>query len=163
MRKTPEERAAEFIEKRKSLVLATVNKDGSPLASTVPFVRYWWSYYIYTSALSEHTPNLLAAKKVSIMCVEDESRSRNHFARRRYSCPCAVSAVERGSGDWIEVIDRFEKRFGKTFELIRELRDFTLFRLDPETGRYVEGFGAAFNVSRELDSSVRIGFSRPQK
>jgi heme iron utilization protein len=159
MKNTPERRTVEHVQKRKSLMLATVDADGFPTVSYAPFVKYGDSYYIYTSGLSQHTQDLLATKKASVMFIDDEGYSRNQFARRRYTCPCTVEIIKRDSGadgDWQNVMNSFEKKFGKTFDLIRPLQDFVLFRLDPCIGKFVEGFGRAFEVGSKLQWSKHI-------
>ncbi len=156
MKKTPEQRAAAFVATRKTLELATVGEDEWPTSSYAPFVKHEGSYYIYTSSLSAHTRDLLATQKASIMFIDDESNSPNVFARRRYTCRCDVTDVPRECAVWIKVMGLFEKKFGSRFPEIRSLADFTLFRLTPMHGRYVEGFGRAFHVGPNLDSSEHI-------
>jgi putative heme iron utilization protein len=40
--------------------------------------------------------------------------------------------------------------------MICPLRDFTLFRLIPNGGLYVRGFGQAFEVSADMKKSERV-------
>lgn len=37
-------------------------------------------------------------------------------------------------------------RFGEMAESLSKLNDFNLYKLVPDNGRYVKGFGQAFNV-----------------
>ena len=53
----------------------------------------------------------------------------------------------------------FKRKFGKVFDLIRPLPDFALFRLMPEVGLYVRGFGQAFEISPDMKNSKHIGNS----
>ncbi len=160
VKRTPEERAFSLVSKCKTLMLATADKDGWPTVSYAPYVKYWDSYYIYTSALSRHTQDLLATLKASIMFIEDEEHASNIFARKRYTCSCEVMIVGQYSDEWVNVLHCFEKKFGGVFDLIRPLGDFTLFRLDPSAGRYVEGFGRAYHVDADMRSSEHVSIDR---
>ena len=50
----------------------------------------------------------------------------------------------------------FKRKFGKVFDVIRPLADFTLFRLTPDDGLYVRGFGQAFEVSSDMKNSKHV-------
>ena len=66
-----------------SLILATVNAEGQPLASSTPFVTRGEDFYIFISnKLSPHTQNLLACATANILLVEDESLCRNAWCYR---------------------------------------------------------------------------------
>ena len=54
-----------------SLILATVNTEGHPLASSTPFVTKGGNFYIFISnKLSPHTQNLLGCSTANILLVE---------------------------------------------------------------------------------------------
>lgn len=156
MKRTPGDRASAFVSKCKTLMLATTGKDGSPTASYAPYVKYQDAWYVYTSALSRHTQDLLTTPKASVMFIEDESRARNLFARKRYTCPCEATVVSRGSDEWTAVLRCFAETFGTVFELVRPLGDFMLFRLEPSSGRYVEGFGRAYRIDAHMRRAEHI-------
>jgi putative heme iron utilization protein len=50
----------------------------------------------------------------------------------------------------------FKRKFGKVFDLVRPLPDFALFRLIPEVGLYVRGFGQAFEISLDMKNSRHV-------
>jgi putative heme iron utilization protein len=50
----------------------------------------------------------------------------------------------------------FKRKFGKVFDMIRPLADFGLFRLVPDGGLYVPGFGQAFEISPDMKNSKHI-------
>jgi heme iron utilization protein len=136
--------------------MATVDKNGAPNASYAPFVQRTPWLYVYTSARSKHTKNMAETTKASVMFVEDEARTRNFFARERFTSQCDAEVVERESAEWCEAMSLFKKKFGNVFALIQPLADFTLFRLIPQGGLYVRGFGQAFNVSVDMKNLKRI-------
>jgi len=90
------------------------------------------------------------------MLIEDEARTRNFFARKRFSCQCSVEVVGRETTEWRTVMSLFKRKFGKVFDMIRPLQDFTLFRLTPDGGLYVRGFGQAFEVSPDMKNSKHV-------
>jgi hypothetical protein len=52
----------------------------------------------------------------------------------------------------------FHHRFGKVMAMIEPLADFHLFRLQLQTGRFVRGFGQAYDLSGEhLQDLQHIG------
>ncbi|MBI3632133.1 MAG: pyridoxamine 5'-phosphate oxidase family protein [Candidatus Vogelbacteria bacterium] len=158
---TVDQRAKEFVAAQKSLVLATVNKQGNPTVSHAPFVRDNGNLYVYTSKLSRHTNDMFECSKTSAMIIEDEVVATNVFARRRITFSCVVGPVSPKSAEWREVMDSFSKTFGEAFEPMRSLGDFTLFCLNPFEVVYVEGFGRAFQLDRGLGSPVHVRGTGP--
>ena len=156
MSDTPENSVLEFLSSRNTLVMATVDKNGAPNASYAPFVQRTPWLYVYTSTRSKHTENMTETTRASVMFIEDETCTRNFFARERFTCQCRAEVVERESKEWRTVMSLFKKKFGRVFAMIRPLPDFTLFRLIPNGGLYVRGFGQAFEVSADMKNSEHV-------
>jgi len=156
MADTPENSVLEFLSSRNTLVMATVDKNGAPNASYAPFVQRTPWLYVYTSTRSKHTENMTETTRASVMFIEDETCTRNFFARERFTCQCRAEVVERESKEWRTVMSLFKKKFGRVFAMIRPLPDFTLFRLIPNGGLYVRGFGQAFEVSADMKNSEHV-------
>lgn len=149
---------ATFLDDISSLTLATCSADGIPNASYAPFVtdddRH---FYIYISGLSTHTQNLAATGKASIMAIEDEAKATQLFARARLTFECTARELERETPHWEAIADRFADRFGKIIDVFRPLADFRIVQLVPSSGRFVIGFGAAYDVSGDrLDRLVQV-------
>lgn len=136
----------DFPKKMESLILATVNPaNGFPYSSYAPFVMgSAGEYYIFVSALAQHTSNLAANPNLSVMLVEDESKSNSVFARKRLTLQCLANSVERNTPEWKDTADKFESRFGEIFMLLRRLPDFQMYRLEVAEGLLVMGFGKAY-------------------
>lgn len=149
---------ATFLDDISSLMLATCDRDGQPNASYAPFVTDDdRNFYIYISGLSAHTQNLTETGKASIMAIEDEATTQQIFARGRLTFECSAAEVERETPAWNAIADRFEERFGKIIEVFRPLADFRIIQLVPSSGRFVIGFGAAYDVSGDnLDRLVQV-------
>lgn len=132
----------------RTLHMSTVSREGVPDASYAPFIRGRdHCFYVNLSRLARHTANIEAKRRVSILLIEDERESNQLFARKRLSFDCDATIVPRDSALWNELMDEFAGAFGEVIELIRPLRDFTLFRLQPRGGTYIRGFGQAYRVS----------------
>ena len=84
----PENSAFKLLSSRKTLVMATADKNGAPNVSYAPFVHRAPPLYVYTSSLSRHTRNMMETAKASVMFIEDEERTRNFFARKRFTYQC---------------------------------------------------------------------------
>ncbi len=158
----PENSAFKLLFSRKTLVMATADKNGAPNVSYAPFVVHRAPpLYVYTSSRSRHTRNMMETAKSSVMFIEDEARTRNFFARERFTCQCSTELVARESTEWRTAMSLFKRKFGKVFDIIRPLPDFALFRLIPDGGLYVRGFGQAFELSADMKNSKHItGSSR---
>jgi hypothetical protein len=92
---------------------------------------------------------MMETAKASVMFIEDEARTRNFFARKRFTCQCSAESVGRETTEWRTAMSLFKRKFGKVFDMIRPLPDFVLFRLIPDRGLYVHGFGQAFEINPE--------------
>jgi putative heme iron utilization protein len=144
-----------FTEQFQSVVLGTTSADNVPNASYAPFVSDdSKNIYIYVSGLSAHTQNLHAVPQASLLFIEDESQTQQIFARRRLTFECRAILIERDTERWNEIVNRFEARFGNIIELLRGLPDFRIFQLTPTKGRFVTGFGAAYEVDSNNFNSL---------
>jgi heme iron utilization protein len=136
-----------FTEQFKSIIISTVDQNGIPNASYAPFViDNSKNIYIFVSGLSTHTQNLQVVPKASVLFIDDESNTQQIFARRRLNYECTASLLPRDTQSWIQVISNFEARFGNIIQLMRDLPDFRIFKLVPSGGRFVVGFGAAYEI-----------------
>lgn len=149
----------ELREKTSSLVLATVGNNGLPNVSYAPFVGDEdGNFYVYVSGLSEHTTKLLTNPVAAILLMEDESSAKQIFARKRISYQCVIELVERKHPNYETLLNSMSARFGNVVNILRSLPDFYLFRLSPVSGRFVTGFGQAYQLSGDnLTQLVHIG------
>lgn len=136
----------EFRDSCQTLQLATLNDD-VPHVSYAPYAHTSHGYFILISDIAQHGKNLKRSKSVSIMMIEDESQARSIYARRRLSFDSQATCVDKQSTMGQEGIKALRQRFGDIVDNLCTLDDFNLYQLVPEQGRYVKGFGKAFNVS----------------
>ena len=141
----------ELISDVASLQLATLNNNQTINISYTPFIcvedETHIFFYIFISELAQHTQNLKQDSKLSILLIEDESKAKNIFARKRLSLECKSKYIERSNKIFIDVIERFKQAHGKTVELLESLPDFHLYQLSALSGSYVHGFGNAHKLS----------------
>ncbi len=141
----PEVRALR--DSRKTLVMATLDQDANPNVSYAPFALQEDGYYVLVSEIARHGQNLQQCKRISIMLIEDEGETRQIYARQRLTFDAQANEVPRDSLDWQRGIDALRTRQGDIIDNLSQLGDFHLFRLIPDKGLYVKGFGKAFTVS----------------
>ena len=137
----------DFPNQVQSLMLSTVTPEGQPQASYTPFVSGSdRTFYLFVSGLSSHTQNLQTTGKAGILLIEDEADAAQIFARRRLMYDCTATLIERHEPQWGSLADQFKQRFGNLIDMLRQLPDFRIFQLMPQSGRFVVGFGAAYEV-----------------
>lgn len=127
-----------------SLILATTNASHTPNASYAPFAYQDGKFYILVSGLAIHGENLKAQGELDILLLEDESKTRNIYARLRVNYRATAMAVDKDSDEYATAIALLTARAGKTVSVLEGLADFTLYRLTPTRGTLVQGFGKAF-------------------
>lgn len=139
-----------FTKKFKTLLMATSDENGVPNTSYSPYVKIGNSYYVYVSELAEHTNNLTTTHRASIFFVQDESKTKNLFARRRLTYNCDAEEVNRNGSTFDSTMDAFAESFSEKFiTMIRGLEDFHLFKITPYSGIFVNGFAQAYKITGE--------------
>ena len=163
MQELPQDQLAElyqaFPQQFKSVILGTLSAQGEPQASYAPcVVDKDRNIYIFVSGLSAHTQNLTATGKASALFIQDEAQTPQIFARKRLSYSCEATLVDRQSDQWQTIAQQFESRFGNIIEVMKGLADFRIFQLSPQSGRFVVGFGAAYDIDpNDLSKLIHKG------
>jgi putative heme iron utilization protein len=78
MPEKPENSALKLLSSRKTLIMATADKNGAPNVSYAPFVHRTPRLYVYTSSRSRHTRNMMETTKASVM-LSKTKRGRETF------------------------------------------------------------------------------------
>ena len=129
--------------------LATLAADSAPEASYAPLVWFEGDCYLFLSLLASHTGNLMRDPKISLMLIEAEIAAGNAFARRRINYHGKVEVIDRDNALFDPVLGEFRRCFGKVMEIIEPLPDFLLFRVELRAGRFIRGFGQAYQLAGE--------------
>jgi putative heme iron utilization protein len=127
--------------------LATVDEDGLPGISYVPFAIVGGGFGIVVSRLAAHSTPLLARRPASVMLVDCETPLSDAYTRARFSIAVSVLPQAVGSSRAGEIWSALERRQGDTIRILRELPDFNAVLLEPTGGRLVLGFAAAYDLS----------------
>ena len=150
MKQSPEAALSELQQTTQSLFLSTITIDGKPNGSYAPFILDdSGDFYIFVSQLASHTQDLLSNPQVSILLAEDEQNARQIFARRRASYYCQSKMIDKEDAHYETLLDLFEARFENIIKLLRTLPDFMLFKLEVQSGSFVQGFGKAYEITKE--------------
>lgn len=139
------EQLEKFKKTRKSLILGTIGKEGEPLASYSPYVEKDGKIYLYLSALSEHKENILNNKSVSVFYIEDESSAKMIAVRERLTYKGLGTLVEKETLEK-EIQAMFVEEHGKNYETLPKMHGFFLIEVELGKGRYVFGFGNAYEI-----------------
>ncbi|WP_036590140.1 HugZ family protein [Oceanospirillum maris] len=137
----------DFINSRKSLLISSIQPDGKPYASYAPFAIGDDCLYVLLSEIALHAVNLQHNPAASVLIVQDEDSSKELFARVRVNYSVEAELLEVDSEQWFQGVDIMEARLGDRIRNLSQLSDFRLFRLKPQGGRFVKGFGAAFDLA----------------
>ncbi len=138
-----------FINSRRSLQLASIDAEGVPFASYAPFAVGNECLYVLLSEIALHAINLQANPAASVLIIEDEDSAGELFARVRVNYTVRAERIEYGSQDWHTAMATLTDRHGERPKKLGEHTDFKMFRLVPERGRYVKGFGKAYTLAGE--------------
>lgn len=132
-----------------SLCIASVDKNGKAVMSYAPYISCEGRDYIYISEVAEHFGSISAnPKNMEVMFLQDESKAKSAILRVRLKYACEAAFIERESEEFNRVFDEFERATGGSggIKTIRKMRDFHLINLKLGKGRFVKGFGQAYDV-----------------
>ncbi len=141
---------ADLLNSSRSVILGTIDENGNPLSSYAPYVYTEGSFQILVSFMAKHTHNLKYRKRASVMLIEDESATKQIYARDRLTIECEATVIEPETECWNHTINTLRERHGKIVDVLWGLNDFILINLKPVRGSYVNGFGSAYSVNADL-------------
>ena len=154
----PKQILREFLALRDSLKtvhIATQSPDGLPESSYAPYLWFEQSCYLYLSDLAKHAINLNLDPNIGLLFIESEENSQNLFARRRIILQGTVLKIDREKELFQQIMAQFRLRFGSFIDVIEPLQDFHLFQVNPRSGRFIQGFAQAYELSGEGLSEIR--------
>ncbi|WP_019241067.1 MULTISPECIES: HugZ family pyridoxamine 5'-phosphate oxidase [Bacillus] len=134
----------QFVHKCKTIVISSKDQNGHPFISYSPFVQHDGNFYIYISKISDHYSYIEENDVIHVMLLADEQDASNLFARERARFQCTTTNI--GNDGYEEIFDKFEEIHGAPMMGVLRGLDLSLFELTPIEGRYVVGFGLAFDI-----------------
>ena len=133
------------------LFRSSISSQKEPHISYSPLLKHDGKFYLYVSEVAKHCGNLKAnPNAVQLMFIEDESKTKALVARKRLTYDVSVEFLPRDDL-FDRVYDSFEKRVeelgkGGGVSTIRQMTDFHLLRINFKEGRFVKGFGSAYQI-----------------
>jgi putative heme iron utilization protein len=118
-----------------SLILFATGEDGA-------------TFYIHASRLAHHTQDILSDPRCSLLIAETDDGSADPQTLARVTLRGRALPVSPEAHDYDAGRSLYLRKFPES-EFMFELGDFSLYRIEPENGRYVAGFARAFNITRE--------------
>ena len=138
----------EFKSEFKSVVLGTMSKSGDVDVTYAPYLDYEGKGYIYISEIGDHFDNLKDNPKFEIMFLQDEKEAASVLVRKRLRYNVMAEFKDRDE-EFDAILDVFEKKIGEGMKVVRKMKDFHLVKLNVINGRFVKGFGQAYNLKEE--------------
>ncbi|WP_342514403.1 heme iron utilization protein [Sporosarcina sp. FSL K6-1522] len=148
------EKYLQFVESRKNLILNLLDDKGKPFTSCAPFVKKDGKMYIYISQIAEHYGYMERNDLVDALLIADEAETKNTFATERARWSCVPKNI--GNEGHEEIFELFTADHGANLMDVLRGLDFSLFELTPLQGRYVVGFGMAFDLDFEANVFTHV-------
>jgi heme oxygenase (biliverdin-IX-beta and delta-forming) len=131
--------------------------DGEPFVSMVPYALHGGAgFLIHVSALSSHTSDMRAHPRVSLLVVAPESTGVPPQARARITVQGTAHEIRRSDPDHDAATRAYLARFPQSAPTF-ELADFSLFRIQPSSIRFVGGFAQAATLTPEAFEAAAGG------
>ena len=140
---------ARLIRQTRVAALGTLH-DGGPNLSMVAygFADDFSAFYIHVSKLGKHTTDMENDPRVSLLIAETDDRRADPQTLARVSIHGMAEILLRNDPGHAQVKENYLARFPEAEQLF-SLGDFNLWKITPKGGRYVAGFGRAFNLVPE--------------
>jgi putative heme iron utilization protein len=140
---------AQLIRTKQTAALGTLH-EGAPLVSLVLYLPNadFTTFYLHLSRLAQHTQAILREPQVSLMIAEADTGQQDPQTLARVSLQGVASPLPPTDAEYEAVRAAYMQRF-PTAAMTVSLGDFAFYRMEPQRGRFVAGFGQIFNLSKE--------------
>jgi putative heme iron utilization protein len=141
-----EQTLARLIRSTRIATLGTLH-DGKPNLAMVAyaFAEDFSAFYIHVSKLGKHTTDMESEPRVSLLITETDDHRPDPQTLARVAIRGTAEIVSRTNTSYAQVKGRYLERFPEAEQLF-SLGDFSLWKITPQSGRFVAGFGRAFNL-----------------
>lgn len=133
-------------------------REGAPFVSMVPVAPApdGSGFLIHVSRLAQHTRDMLADARVSLMLMAPPEGGQDPLALPRVTVQAQAEEIPVETHRHDEAAEAYLARFPQA-EMTLGLGDFSFFLLRPASGRLVLGFGRALSLDA---SQILTGLSR---
>jgi heme iron utilization protein len=149
-----EQALARLVRATRVAALGTLH-DGEPNLAMVAyaFADDFSEFYIHVSKLGKHTTDMENDFHVSLLITETDDGRADAQTLARVSIRGTAQMLPRTDANYAHVKTTYLERFPKAEQLF-SLGDFNLWEIRPKAGRFVAGFGRAFNLVPEALRNV---------
>jgi len=149
MDRSTEQTLARLIRSTRIAALGTLH-EGEPNLAMVAyaFAEDFSAFYIHVSKLGKHTADMENDPRVSLLITETDDRRGDPQTLARVSIRGMAEMLPRTDPGYSQVKKIYLERFPEA-EQFFSLGDFNLWKITPQGGRFVAGFGRAFKLSPE--------------
>ena len=121
--------------------------DGDPEASLLPYAARadYGAVYVQASGLARHSKGLQPGARVGVLIHENEAADADPLQTKRMTVQATVAVLDRESEAFAAAREVFVGRLPGA-EMTLNLGDFNLYELTLGRGRYIAGFGQAYNI-----------------
>jgi putative heme iron utilization protein len=149
MDSTSEQTLARIIRSTRLAALGTIH-DGEPNLAMVAyaFADDFSDFYIHVSRLGKHTRDMEMDPRVSLLVTESDDYRSDPQTLVRVSMQGTARVIERTEPGYQSIKTIYLKRFPDAEKLF-SFGDFNLWGISPREGRFVAGFGQAYNLVPE--------------
>lgn len=151
-----EQALAHLIRSRRVAALGTIH-DGEPNLAMVAyaFAEDFSALYIHVSRLGKHSKDMENDPHVSLLITQSDDARPDPQTLERVSIRGTAELLPRTRADYARIKSLYLARF-PTAEQFFSLGDFNLWTITPKGGRFVAGFGRAFNLAPEALRKVSL-------
>ena len=144
-----EQTLADLIRSTRVAALGTLH-DGEPNLAMVAyaFVEDFSAFYIHVSKLGKHTTDMETDPRVSLLITETDDHRADPQTLARLALRGIAEMLPRTDSGYAQVKNVYLDRFPEAEQLFG-LGDFNIWKITPQGGRFVAGFGRAFNLAQE--------------
>ncbi|MBI5909556.1 MAG: pyridoxamine 5'-phosphate oxidase family protein [Betaproteobacteria bacterium] len=138
----------QLLRERSVAALGTLHA-GAPYVSMVPYAIApdGSALLIHVSRLASHTKDMRADARVSLLVMQEEGGGTSALALPRASIQGMAQELASDAPDLPGFRAAYLERFPEASQLFG-FADFSLFKIQPESVRFVAGFGRAHTFSR---------------
>lgn len=149
MDSTAQKTLALLIRSTRIAALGTLH-DGKPNLAMVAyaFADDFSAFYIHISRLGKHTADMEKDSAVGLLITEADDHRIDPQTLARASIHGNAAMIARTSQEYESIKAIYLSRFPEAEQLF-SFGDFNLWRISPSGGRFVAGFGQAFNLESE--------------
>jgi heme iron utilization protein len=157
MNETAAEQLKQLLRQRSVAALGTLHA-GAPYVSMVPYALApdASGLIIHVSGLSSHTRDMRTDPRVSLLVMQAEKSGTSALALARASIRGTALEVASDSPDLPGFRAAYLERFPEASQMFG-FADFTLFKIRPESVRFVAGFAQAHTFSAESFARLLAG------